>query len=105
MKINDANLNDAGVYSVLAENKAGSDHTDCQLQIAKDTSIDEKPIVDPNAFKYLNRPEAPRKEENEKQYPPKVIVPLNNIKATEGKPIFLACKIVGMPKPMVNQIG
>ena len=37
LKINDTVLSDAGVYSVLAENKAGSDQTNARLDIIKDT--------------------------------------------------------------------
>ncbi len=102
LKISDANLNDAGLYSVLAENKAGSDHTDGQLLVLKDSSIDETPMVNQNAFNYLNRPEAPRREDVEQLTPPKFIVPLSSAKVQEGKPILLACKIEGTPKPMVN---
>lgn len=94
-------MNDAGIYSVVAENKAGSDRTDCELFVVKDTSIDRAPIVDPNAFNYLNRPEPKRKEEEEKRFPPKVIVPLSSTQVPEGKPILLACKIEGTPKPTV----
>jgi hypothetical protein len=95
-------LNDVGVYSVLAENKAGSDRTDGEIFIIKDISIDNAPIVDPTAFNYLNRPEPVRKQEVEKHFPPKVIVPLTSSQVPEGKSILLACKIEGSPKPTLR---
>jgi hypothetical protein len=36
-----------------------------------------------------------------KYIPPHVIVPLSNVKITEGEPLKLACKIDGYPKPKV----
>ena len=46
-------LADSAVYSVVAENKAGQDQTNGRLDIVKDSSVDDKPIVDPAAFKYI----------------------------------------------------
>jgi titin len=103
LKINDSKLNDAGLYTVLAENKAGHDHTDGKLDVKKASNIDTSPIVNPNAFAYLNRPEPARNRvEKEEIIPPKVVVPLANVKVNEAKPIYLACKIIGKPKPVVS---
>lgn len=106
MKISDANLNDAGVYTVVAENKAGSDHTDGRLDIDKESAIDNKPIIDPNAFNYLNRPEpqTPRKEKSELIIPAKIVIPLQNMNPTEGKPCRLVCRVEGNPTPSVKNI-
>lgn len=103
LNISDARLNDTGMYTVVAENKAGSDRTDGQLTVEKVAGVDETPIINPNAFAYLNRPEPIRKEEVPKAVPPKVIVPLGNANVEEGKPVFLACKIDGTPKPIVRK--
>ena len=105
MKINDSVLNDAGIYTVVAENKAGSDRTDGRLEIEKESNIDNKPIINPNAFAYLNRPEptTPRRDsQSQPIHPPKIIVPLSNMHITEGKPCRLVCRIEGNPIPTVT---
>ena len=104
LKINDSVLHDAGVYSVVAENKAGSDRTNGRLEIEKETGIDNNPIVNPAAFAYLNKPEPARRdfENADPLSPPRVIVPLSNMQTVEGKPCRFACKIDGHPKPTVN---
>ena len=104
LKISDANLNDAGVYTVVAENKAGTDHTDGRLDIEKESTIDTNPIIDPNAFAYLNRPEPqrPRKDSREQGVPARIIVPLQNMKVPEGNPCRLVCRAEGYPAPTVN---
>lgn len=102
LKISDANLNDAGVYTVVAENKAGSDHTDGRLDIEKESAIDSKPIIDPNAFAYLNRPEqhTPRKDDSrERVVPARIVVPLQNMNIPEGKPCRFVCRVEGHPAP------
>jgi hypothetical protein len=104
LKITDSKLNDAGVYTVLAENKAGAVHTDGNFDVKKAANVDESPIVNPNAFAYLNRPEPSRKKnEEEEMIPPKIVVPPANVKVNEGKPINLVCKIIGKPKPVVSK--
>lgn len=105
LKISDANLNDAGQYTVVAENKAGTDHTDGRLDVEKESVIDTKPIIDPNAFTYLNRPEqqpqTPRKDSRERVVPARIIVPLQNMNVPEGKPCRFVCRVEGHPTPSV----
>ena len=106
LKIADSHLADTGQFSVLAENKAGHDSTDCRLDVKKSANIDNSPIVNPNAFAYLNRqPEAPtrrRSPESERAAKPaRVVIPLKNITTQEGKPITLACKVEGEPTPQI----
>ena len=102
LKIDNAQMNDVGAYLVLAENEAGRDQSNCKVYVTQTASIDQTPIVNPDAFKYLEQqPHKPRPEEQEKMSPPKVIVPLSNVKLEEGKTVFLACKIEGQPKPKV----
>ena len=103
LKISDTNLNDTGVYTVVAENKAGSDRTRGRLDVEKESGIDNKPIISPNAFAYLNKPEqvtSPREKGMGNAFV-KVVVPLSNIHSMEGKPARLACRIEGNPKPTV----
>lgn len=86
----------------MAENKAGSDHTDGRLDIEKESAIDNKPIIDPNAFNYLNRPEqphTPRKDSRERGIPARIVVPLQNMNVPEGKPCRFACRVEGQPTP------
>ena len=96
-------MQDIGHYLVVAENEVGRDQTQCQVFVTQTASIDQSPIVNPDAFKYLEQqPHKARPEEVEKMLPPKVIVPLANVKLEEGKNVFLACKIEGQPRPKVN---
>ncbi len=102
LKINDSVLNDAGIYTVVAENKAGSDKTNGRLEIEKEAAIDRKPIVNPNAFADLNKPTSQRPSESgEKLQPARIVIPLSNMHITEQKPCRLACRVEGYPKPTV----
>ena len=104
LKINDAQMNDIGNYYAIAENEVGTDQTSCKAFIKQMPSIDRTPMVNPDAFKYLEQPVSDRskKRETESMIPPKVIVPLTDVKLEEGQNVFLACKIEGSPRPKVN---
>ncbi len=102
LKINDSVLNDAGIYTVVAENKAGSDRTNGRLEIIKEAPIDNKPIVNPNAFANLNRPDQRiPSDSGEQLQPPRIVIPLSNIHIIEQQPCRLACRVEGYPKPSV----
>lgn len=67
-------------------------------------SIDEKAYVNPDAFRFLEQPIAAQTVEPKHAMelkPPKVIIPLTDVKLIEGQPIYLACKIEGSPRPNV----
>ncbi len=103
LKIKNIQVNDVGSYAVVAENEVGRDETHCSVLIIQVSGIDQTPLVNPDAFRYLEQ-HAPRKSRNdddEPMIPPKVIVPLVNVKLNEGQPVVLACKIQGYPKPNV----
>ena len=97
-------MHDVGHYIVVAENEAGKDQTHCQVFVTQTANIDQTPIVNPDAFRFLEHPQKqkPRPDEQEKMIPPKVIVPLSNTRLEEGRPLQLACKIEGLPKPKVK---
>lgn len=101
-------MNDLGTYIVVAENEAGSDKTFCSVFIQQVPNIDQTPMVNPDAFKYLEHPPNRRPhdvdEDNENLQPPKVIVPLQDLQLKEGEPCMLVCKIEGKPKPKVSFI-
>ena len=105
LKIDNAQMNDLGTYIVLAENEAGRDQTFCSLFVQQIPGIDQRPLVNPDAFKYLENPPSryvPNKnDENENLQPPVVVVPLQDLKLNEGEPVLLMCKIEGNPKPKV----
>lgn len=74
--------------------------------------VEKTPIVNPDAFRYLEkpqlhhpeaRPEPSRRNDDSELQPPKIIVPLSNAKFKEGAQVVLACKITGAPKPKVKQ--
>ena len=111
-KINPTHLVDAGRYIAVAENEAGHADTYATLVINKESAIEKTPIVNPDAFRYLEkkpqlqhpeaRPEPSRREDDSELQPPKIIVPLSNAKFKEGAQVVLACKITGAPKPKVK---
>ena len=71
--------------------------------ITQEPCIDQRPIVNPEAFKYLQpHHQKTREADQDPKVPPKVIVPLQNAKLQEGQSIFLACKVIGSPKPKVK---
>lgn len=70
--------------------------------------IDTKPIVNPDAFKYLEKPNSDRGRNEPDDIPlsaikpPKFIVPLSNLKVDEGSNTLLNCKLEGYPFPTVQ---
>lgn len=110
LKINSSLKNDFGNYTVFAENKAGKAQTSCKLFITLQPNVDETPLVNPDAFKQLNAPPMPYidddqdKNKKENYLPPRVIVPLSDVRIKEGENILMICKIVGQPKPKVRQM-
>ena len=105
LKIENSLINDVGSYLVLAENEVGRDQTQCSINLKPVSGIDQTPLVNPEAFRYLEQ-HAPqkRKETNDLMIPPKVIIPLKDVSLKEGDPVFIACKIQGYPKPNVSFI-
>ena len=93
---------------VLAENKAGKDQTFCKLTLKLLPNVDETAYISPDAFKSLEtspaKPERDDEDEKDKKryMPPRVIVPLTNIRISEGEPFKLECKIDGYPAPKVD---
>lgn len=83
---------DQGTYTVRAVNPVGSDETSCKLTIRPTSSIDNRPFVDGTRFRPLdNRPQSGTlgPDGNEALRPPKVLVPMNNVRLTESEPILL----------------
>ena len=108
LKITNAQNNDIGNYLVLAENPLGKDQTFCKLFVNPSPNVDETPLIDPDAFKFLepsvkpdNNNDEPYKKDRERFFPPRVIIPLTNQIINEGDLVRLAAKIDGYPKPKV----
>ncbi len=102
LKIEGSQLNDIGDYTVVAENEAGRDQTHCNVFVAQEAGIDQRPIVNPEAFKYLQPHMYVEKVvEQDPRTPPKVVIPLQNAKINEGQNLYLACKVIGNPTPKV----
>jgi len=55
-RINGAQVNDAGTYTAIAENRIGSVETSARLELGSVSYIDTAPIVNPDAFRYLEKP-------------------------------------------------
>jgi len=112
--VSGALLTDCGNYTAVAENPAGKAYTTSQVFVKESAGIDTAPITNPDAFKYLNKPQVHGKYESaedsqtdddvplNRAKPPKVIHGLQNIKQLEGEPVVMACKIDGFPKPTVT---
>jgi hypothetical protein len=95
-------MNDVGHYTAVAENIVGKDQTNCNAYVNQMPNIDRTPMVNPDAFRYLEQPsDKNKRQEVENVMPPKVIVPLSNVKLEEGQSVLLACKIEGLPRPKV----
>jgi hypothetical protein len=108
LKITNALKSDIGEYLVNAHNPVGQDSTKCILFVDILPNVDETPLINPEAFKFLDAPpiKAPindndDEEEKQRYFPPRVIVPLPDTQIKEGQNIQLACTIVGYPKPKV----
>ncbi len=83
---------DQGTYTVRAKNPVGSDETTCKLTIRPVASVDTRPFVDAERFRPLeHRPSTAGNVDNENQplRPPKVLIPMNNVRLTEFQPILL----------------
>jgi hypothetical protein len=116
IRLDDTNVYDAGSYKVRAENPAGRAETAGIVYINKAAVIDTRPVIDPEAFKYLPQPQQPYqahpvapKREPDNEIPvheytaPNFIIGLPaNYKLHEGEPIKLNCQVEGNPKPSIN---
>ena len=95
-------MNDVGLYVAIAENIVGRDQTNCNAYVNQMPNIDRTPMVNHYAFRYLEQQtDKNKRPEIENVQPPKVIIPLSNVKLEEGQSVLLACKIEGIPRPKV----
>lgn len=114
LKITNTQKHDLGNYLVIAENIAGRDQTSCKLCIDLVPNVDERPLIDPEVFKFLephpkSKPgdlddDLDDKNKAQNYIPPRVIVPLYNVRLSESEPIRLVCKVDGYPKPKVHTL-
>jgi hypothetical protein len=96
-------MNDVGIYAAIAENIVGKDQTQCNAYVNQMPNIDRTPMVNPDAFRYLEQQtDKNKRPEIENVQPPKVIIPLSNVQLEEGQSVLLACKIEGIPRPKVK---
>lgn len=104
MRLDDANVYDAGAFKIRAENPFGKAETAGVIYVNPTSVIDSRPVVDPNAFKYLpHQPQQPHEMATEQLQPPNFVVGLPaNVKIREGEPVKLMCHVEGHPKPSVR---
>ena len=106
LSVKESNLNDTGVYKVIAENPAGEAETQGLVTVAKSPDVLKEPIIDPTAFRYIEHPpvqEQPiQREQPQETQAPRFLVNLPaKCKVQEGEPIKLACQVQGKPEPSV----
>ena len=105
--INDAHPGDKGVYKVVGENEVGKDDTSAEAIVLNTSNIDDRPLIDPQAFYSLEKvPESLDQHEPNndpsKGKPPKFIIHLpQEVKLYEGTKAKLKCKVEGYPVPKV----
>lgn len=107
LKIEDARLTDIGKYLVVAENKVGQDQTSAETFVLDTANIDDRPLINPDAFKDLEKVPTFEPieyvEDASKGKPPKFIIHLpSELKLFDGEKIRMKCKIEGYPFPKVN---
>ena len=106
LRIDDAHLTDIGKYRVDAENIVGKDQTFCSTFVLNTTNVDQRPLINPEAFCMLDRvPDYSgtiEKIDTVKFMPPKFIIHLPDyLKLFDGEKIHLNCKVEGYPFPQV----
>ena len=119
LTINGSNLNDAGLYAVIAENKAGTVRTDARLEVQREGGVDTNQPICSGSFAILNVPPSRQAQtvtphpyeqqgyytaseyEEEPSVPPRVIVPLKDQTVSEGSVVTMVAKILGTPTPRV----
>lgn len=106
LKIDDARLSDIGKYLVVAENIAGKDQTFANTYVLNTANVDQRPLIDPQAFVSLEKVPEPvnydKPEEMAKGRPPKFIIHLpNELKLYDGEKVHMKCKVDGYPAPKV----
>ena len=109
LKIDDARLSDIGTYLVVAENIAGKDQTFADTYVLNTANVDQRPLIDPQAFVSLEKVPEPinydKPEEMAKGRPPRFIVHLpNELKLYDGEKVHMKCKVDGYPAPKVLSI-
>jgi hypothetical protein len=110
--INFVKFVDTGVYKCRAENVHGYDETFMNMCVVDMPSVDERPQTqNPGVFASFDMPlggphasgqvPSPSLQEALNPQPPLVVVPLTDAIIMEERPTFLACKIIGSPRPKV----
>jgi hypothetical protein len=121
LRIDDANVNDAGAYIIVAENVCGRVESSGAVYVSKAPVIEQVSNIDPESFKNIHRPEsvapvqvvqavpvqpstpAPVQTQEEQFMAPNFSTGLPpNFKLHEGESIKLTCQVEGFPKPSIN---
>ena len=97
---------DTGPYKCKAVNEYGWDETQSRLFILDVPNVDQRPMVDPQAFVSLEKVPEPvnydKPDEAAKGRPPKWIVHLpKDLKMNDGDQIHMKGKVDGYPAPKV----
>ena len=89
---------------MIAENCAGQDQTSCETFVLDTANVDDRPLVDPELFKSLEKvPESKPYEHPDdasKAKPPRFIIHLPaEQKVYNGERLHVRCKVEGYPYP------
>jgi hypothetical protein len=96
-------LTDCGNYTAVAENPQGKAYSSSQVFIKEASGLDATPFSkhdQPRQYDSLPEDDVPLNRAK----PPKVILPLQNLKIVEGEPILMGCKIDGYPRPRLTWV-
>jgi hypothetical protein len=108
LKILNPDSNDAGVYKVVGQNKAGNAESQTTVSLPKlNLKKNVAGEIGPLKNEYPIVQDAVREPLNEETFEtPKFTVNLPaKCKLNEGEPIILTCEVDGKPKPLVIFLG
>ncbi len=94
---------DAGEYTITARNSSGVGSSTARLRVRLEPSVDDTPLINPDAFQKLElkKPSGTPEDETQTEAHIKIIEPLQDLNVPEGVQAVFTCKIDASPKAEV----